>query len=281
MPREMVREADGAGDHADRLRDHPRRARRAPGPASVQRDGAARWRSSWPPTTCRPRPGGRGVLMGNIPGVPPPTVLILGAGTVGQCGRAHGAGRRRRRDRAGRGPAPAAACSTASLAGQVVTVTPVGDAARAVHRHRRRASSARCSSPASARRCWSPRSMVKDMKPGSVIIDISIDQGGCVETSRPTTPREPDLQGARRAALLRAQHDRQRRRAPPRGCWPTPRCPTWSRWPTTALDAGAARGSRAWPRGSTSTGGRWSTSRSAKSLACPSYAAERRCCEEG
>jgi alanine dehydrogenase len=33
--------------------------------------------------------------------------------------------------------------------------------------------------------------MVKKMKPGSVIIDVSIDQGGCVETSRPTTIVNP------------------------------------------------------------------------------------------
>jgi len=33
--------------------------------------------------------------------------------------------------------------------------------------------------------------MVKTMKPGSVIIDVSIDQGGCVETSRPTTISNP------------------------------------------------------------------------------------------
>ncbi|MEC7696983.1 MAG: alanine dehydrogenase, partial [Planctomycetota bacterium] len=29
------------------------------------------------------------------------------------------------------------------------------------------------------------------MKPGSVLIDVAIDQGGCVETSRPTSHREP------------------------------------------------------------------------------------------
>jgi alanine dehydrogenase len=29
------------------------------------------------------------------------------------------------------------------------------------------------------------------MKPGSVIIDVAIDQGGCVETSRPTTHKQP------------------------------------------------------------------------------------------
>jgi len=31
------------------------------------------------------------------------------------------------------------------------------------------------------------RAMVKTMEPGSVLVDISIDQGGCFETSRPTT----------------------------------------------------------------------------------------------
>jgi alanine dehydrogenase len=35
------------------------------------------------------------------------------------------------------------------------------------------------------------RDMVKRMKPGSVIVDIAIDQGGCFETSRPTTHAQP------------------------------------------------------------------------------------------
>jgi alanine dehydrogenase len=35
------------------------------------------------------------------------------------------------------------------------------------------------------------RDMVKRMRPGSVLVDISIDQGGCFETSRPTTHAEP------------------------------------------------------------------------------------------
>lgn len=35
------------------------------------------------------------------------------------------------------------------------------------------------------------RKMLKTMKPGSVIVDVAIDQGGCVETSRPTCPSEP------------------------------------------------------------------------------------------
>src|SRR6266481_8028860 len=35
------------------------------------------------------------------------------------------------------------------------------------------------------------RAMLKEMKPGSVLVDISIDQGGCAETSRPTTHLDP------------------------------------------------------------------------------------------
>jgi alanine dehydrogenase len=35
------------------------------------------------------------------------------------------------------------------------------------------------------------RRMVRSMRPGSAIVDVSIDQGGCVETSRPTTHRHP------------------------------------------------------------------------------------------
>ena len=33
--------------------------------------------------------------------------------------------------------------------------------------------------------------MIKQMKPGAVVVDVAIDQGGCFETSRPTTHAEP------------------------------------------------------------------------------------------
>ncbi len=36
--------------------------------------------------------------------------------------------------------------------------------------------------------------MVRSMQPGSVIVDISVDQGGCVETTRPTTYEAPTYQ---------------------------------------------------------------------------------------
>ena len=39
--------------------------------------------------------------------------------------------------------------------------------------------------------------MVRTMEPGSVIVDISVDQGGCVETTRPTTYEAPTYQWER------------------------------------------------------------------------------------
>jgi len=35
------------------------------------------------------------------------------------------------------------------------------------------------------------REMLREMKPGTVIVDVAIDQGGCVETARPTTHSDP------------------------------------------------------------------------------------------
>ncbi len=49
------------------------------------------------------------------------------------------------------------------------------------------------------------------MKPGAVIVDISIDQGGCFETSRPTTHAAPDLRRGGGRPLLRHQHARSGR----------------------------------------------------------------------
>ena len=50
------------------------------------------------------------------------------------------------------------------------------------------------------------RELVELMKPGSVICDVAIDQGGCVETSKPHHPRRPGAHHARRRPLRRHQH---------------------------------------------------------------------------
>lgn len=48
--------------------------------------------------------------------------------------------------------------------------------------------------------------MVARMKTGAVIVDVAIDQGGCVETSHPTTHAEPTFVVERRRPLLRGEH---------------------------------------------------------------------------
>jgi alanine dehydrogenase len=66
--------------------------------------------------------------------------------------------------------------------------------------------------------------MVKDMEPGSVLADISIDQGGCFETSKPHHLEGPDLRGRWRDPLLPSPTCRvrcrrpARRRSPRRSC---------------------------------------------------------------
>lgn len=133
--------------------------------------------------------GGRGVLLGGVPGVKPAKVLILGAGVVGRN----------------------AALMAAGL-GAEVTIT---DISLPVLRH--------CADtmPKNVKTLYSSRhnieselpdtdlvigsvlipgakaphlvsrDMIKKMRPGSVMVDVAIDQGGCFETSRPTTHSDP------------------------------------------------------------------------------------------
>jgi alanine dehydrogenase len=133
--------------------------------------------------------GGRGVLLGNAPGVPPPTVLILGAGSVGQSAArqavATGAHvivldenmkqlRILNRDLAGH-----VVTAVVSIR-QLEKFTAIADVVIGA-----------ILIPGARSPYLITEEMVKKMKPGSLIMDISIDQGGCVETSRPTTPDNP------------------------------------------------------------------------------------------
>lgn len=133
--------------------------------------------------------GGRGVLMGGVPGVKPAKVLVLGAGVVGRN----------------------AALMAAGL-GADVTITDVN---LNVLRH--------CEDvmPKNVKTLYSSRhnieqelpttdlvvgsvlvpgakaphlitaEMVRLMRPGSVMVDVAVDQGGCFETTHPTTHSEP------------------------------------------------------------------------------------------
>jgi alanine dehydrogenase len=134
--------------------------------------------------------GGRGVLLGGAPGVPPAHVVVLGAGVVGTraARSATAAGARvtildidseKLRDLVDHVPHLATALAdpdsvaAAVAAADVLIGAVLVAGARAPH--------------------VVTKKMVESMRPGSVIIDIAIDQGGCVETSRPTTLAEPSF----------------------------------------------------------------------------------------
>ncbi len=133
--------------------------------------------------------GGRGVLLGGVPGVPPAKVVVLGGGVVGMNALRMALGleadvtvldkslpRLKELDLAF---APALKTRYATIDAveeSVLTadlvigavLTPGGTAPRLV-----------------------TREMIRSMRRGTVVVDVSIDQGGCFETSRPTTHSNP------------------------------------------------------------------------------------------
>ncbi len=133
--------------------------------------------------------GGRGVLLGGVPGVPPATVVILGGGTVGYNAA---------RVAAGMGAwvylldvSPARLRHLDDLLPDNVTTLIANP--QTIEECVRRADLLVGSvyvAGAKAPRLVT-REMVRAMKPGAVIVDVAVDQGGCVETTRPTTHLEP------------------------------------------------------------------------------------------
>jgi alanine dehydrogenase len=132
---------------------------------------------------------GRGILLGGVPGVPPGDVVILGGGTVGINAAAMAVGLGARvavLDRS----LPRLRYLDEVFRGQVTTIysTPAY-VAEAV----RRADvlvGAVLVPGASAPRLVTAE-MVATMKRGAVIVDVAVDQGGCVATTRPTTHSAP------------------------------------------------------------------------------------------
>jgi alanine dehydrogenase len=133
--------------------------------------------------------GGKGILVGGVPGVPPAEVVILGAGTVGA----------------------AAAEAFLGLGASVYILDKDLERLQEIDRHYGRRVITMVSHsfniakvvrfadilvgavlvPGERAPLLVTREMVRWMRPRSVVIDASIDQGGCVETSRPTTNASP------------------------------------------------------------------------------------------
>ena len=133
--------------------------------------------------------GGRGVLLAGATGVPPGRVLILGAGVVGSNAAliALGIG------------AEVAVLSNSAgpldrLKAQLGPGLKTGIATPHAIAEELRGADAVISSamiPGGLAPKLVSRPMLASMKQGAVVVDVSIDQGGCFETSRPTTHADP------------------------------------------------------------------------------------------
>ena len=132
--------------------------------------------------------GGKGVLLGGVPGVLPGRVVVIGGGTAGvnAARMATGLGadvtilevdvERMRFLDITMHTAHTLYSSHAHLLGLLPTVDLLIGAVLV---------------PGAKAPKLITRDMLKAMKPGSVLVDIAIDQGGCAETSRPTTHHDP------------------------------------------------------------------------------------------
>ena len=133
--------------------------------------------------------GGMGILLGGVPGVPPAKITILGAGVSGSSAARMAVGSGARvyvLDRS----LDALRNAEREFGARVVTVHSSRDTLES-HVLSADLVIGAVLVPGAAAPKLVTRQMVKAMKPGSVIVDIAIDQGGCLETSRPTTHADP------------------------------------------------------------------------------------------
>jgi alanine dehydrogenase len=133
--------------------------------------------------------GGRGMIIGGVVSVPPATVVVIGSGVLARSAAkallgagahtiviGHNMDRLRKIEEMTRGRVQTMIGSKYNLA----RMTRVADVLiGAVLRPGERAP------------VMITREMIKEMRKGSVVIDLAIDQGGCIETSRPTTLDHP------------------------------------------------------------------------------------------
>jgi len=132
---------------------------------------------------------GRGILLGGVPGVAPANVLILGGGVVGANAASIAAGmganvtimdinleRMRYLDEIMPANVTTIYCDPHAVEDYAIGADLVIGAVLI---------------PGGRAPMLIDRALLKKMKPGSVIVDVCVDQGGCIETCRPTTHHEP------------------------------------------------------------------------------------------
>ena len=133
--------------------------------------------------------GGSGVLLPGVPGVAPGRVAVLGGGVVGANAARIAVGLRAQVTVLDRDPRVLAALD-AEFGGRVATLHATRDAVERAVAEADLLVGAVLVPGAAAPRLVT-RAMVAAMRPGSVVVDVAIDQGGCIETARPTTHAAP------------------------------------------------------------------------------------------
>lgn len=133
--------------------------------------------------------GGRGILLGGVPGVPPARVVVIGAGVVGVNAA---------RIAAGMGASVAILDVSLERLRYLSDVMPANVQMVFSNRHNLLSQIADADLVICAvliHGAVAPklirREDLRSMRTGAVIVDVSVDQGGCVETSRPTTHQNP------------------------------------------------------------------------------------------
>ena len=133
--------------------------------------------------------GGRGLLLAGVPGVEPAKVVVLGAGVVGSAATRIAVGmgaqvtvinldieRLRHLDDVYQGRIVTRASTQAAIEESVIGADLLIGAVLV---------------PGARTPKLVSRALVAKMKPGSVIVDVAVNQGGCIETTRPTTHSDP------------------------------------------------------------------------------------------
>ena len=133
--------------------------------------------------------GGRGVLLAGVPGVPPGDVVVIGGGVAGSHATLIAVGMGATVTVIDRNP-EALRRIAREFGARVRTVFSTRDAIETLCRRADLVIGSVLIPGAAAPKLITAET-VKAMKPGSVIVDIAIDQGGCAETSRPTSHSAP------------------------------------------------------------------------------------------
>lgn len=132
---------------------------------------------------------GKGILLGGVPGVRPAQVLIIGGGVVGA---------QAARIAAGMGAFVTVLDNNLARLRHLSDIMPANVITQYSNEYVIRQLIKRSDliigavlTPGSKAPIVITRDMLQDMKPGTVLVDVSVDQGGCFETTKPTTHKDP------------------------------------------------------------------------------------------